>query len=58
MRVRVPHGVSKDQIFIVLALGAVTGIYGWKTLLKDYVKEREKELELNESNNEKQEPAR
>lgn len=48
MRIKVPRGIGKDQIYIVLILGSATGIYNWNTLLKDHMKEREKELQLNE----------
>lgn len=48
MKIRVPRGIRKDQIYIVLILGTGTGIYNWNNLLKEHMKEREKELQLNE----------
>jgi len=48
MRIRVPQGVRKDQIYVVLILGVATGIYSWRTLLREHIRERERELELNE----------
>lgn len=48
MRIRVPRGITKDQIYIAIVLGLGTGIYSWNKLLAEYVKEREKELQLNE----------
>lgn len=53
MRIKVPRGIGKDQIYIVLILGSITGFYNWNTLLKDHMKEREKELQLNEVINSK-----
>lgn len=47
MRVRVPGGIPKDQIFVVLILGLATGIYNWRNLLVEHIKEHEKE-QLNE----------
>jgi len=48
MKLRVPQGIRKDQIYIVLFLGVATGIYSWKTLLTEHIRERERELQLNE----------
>jgi len=48
MRIRVPQGVRKDQLYIVLILGTATGIYNWRTLLREHMRERERELQLNE----------
>jgi len=48
MRIRIPGGLRKDQIYVVLALGIGSGIYTWNSVLKEYMKEYEKELQLNE----------
>jgi len=48
MRIRLPRGIGKDQIYLVLILGFGTGIYGWNSLIKEYVKEHKTELQLNE----------
>ena len=48
MRIRIPGGLRKDQIYVVLALGIGSGIYTWNSVLKEHMKEYEKELQLNE----------
>ena len=48
MRFRILQGLRKDQIYFVLALGIGNGIYTWNSVLKEHIKECEKELQLNE----------
>lgn len=48
MRIRLPRGIGKDHIYLVLILGFGTGFYGWNSLIKEYVKEHQTELQLNE----------
>lgn len=40
MRIRVPLGFSKDQFYVVLILGTVSGLYNWKSLLDNHYKEK------------------
>ncbi|KYN45271.1 hypothetical protein ALC56_00277 [Trachymyrmex septentrionalis] len=47
MRFRILQGLRKDQIYFVLALGIGNGIYTWNSVLKEHIKECEKELQLN-----------
>lgn len=53
MRIRVPQGFHKDQFYVVLILGTITGLYNWKGLLQEHLKEQfERELAKKEKSNE------
>jgi len=39
MRIRVPLGLTRDQFYVVLILGTVSGLYNWKSLLENHLKE-------------------
>jgi len=49
MKIKIPRGITKDQIVVVFILGTITGLYEWNDLLQKYKKEqREKESKSNE----------
>lgn len=39
MGIKVPLGLSKDQFYVVLVLGIVSGLYNWRSLLDNHFKE-------------------
>ncbi|EFN61613.1 hypothetical protein EAG_05917 [Camponotus floridanus] len=39
MKIRIPLGLTRDQFYVVLILGTVSGLYNWKSLLENHLKE-------------------
>lgn len=45
MKIRAPRGIKKHQIFVVIALGVITGVYTWKDPLYKYREEIEQKAQ-------------
>lgn len=41
---RVPLNLTKDQVFIAVTLGLITGFYNWKSLLVKHLKEETEQI--------------
>lgn len=37
MRFRIPRGITKDQIYVTVILGLITGYYTWQLPIQEYL---------------------
>lgn len=45
MRIKVPLGLTKDQIFVTIFIGALSGSYIWNKSLHKHLKEQSEKIE-------------